>query len=165
MAKNKIESPLFGLIGNRNAVYAPALFEALKPITGIQKKKSSLPVLNHCLLEFGESLKFYCTNLEDNYSSEIIYNSKGDKFSTCVPTFWHGEVIKGYASGGHAIYGEKTLRPFLDYIKLLAQNKEWFIVEFDSKTQTLKVLSGAKLESRAQFKCMDAQEFPAVSKT
>ncbi len=161
MAK-KIPSPAFGDIGNRNAVYAPTFFETLKGVKKVQDKQHSFPVLNHALLEFGEVVKIYATNLDDWFIGETSYNAKGEKFSVCVPTFWHGECAVRYLSGGSTVYGERTFRPFVDYIELLAKNKEWFIVEFNPKIQVITIISGAKLESKAKFKCMDAFEFPAI---
>lgn len=126
-----------------NRVLAENLYAALKQV----KRTSihSLPVLNYIRLRFfyGE-LHLTTTDLE-NFLTAKCACQLNEEWATCVPMV-------------HRVT-RRTFYPFIDYIKVMMGCADVLDLSFDPSIQILTVSAGT---SRAEFKCLDAQEFPPV---
>lgn len=140
-----------------NKLLAENLYKALKQVK--RTKIHPLPVLNHAKLEFSNGeLTITTTDLDEPITVKCpcILN---EEWSTCVLMVHKCDVVIGYYAGyGTAKTANHKLYPFLDYIKVMAEDKAVLGFEFIENTETMIITSG---RSRTEFKCLDALEFPS----
>lgn len=143
-----------------NKVLAVNLYNALKQVK--RTKMHTLPVLNHALLQFREGeLVITSTDLNDTLRAKCscILN---EEWETCVNmiTWWEDKnwdrINKRWKKESHKYY------PFLDFAKIHAEYNDVleFTFNYTIQTMTIKVQGERSI---AEFKCLDAQEFPSVA--
>jgi DNA polymerase III sliding clamp (beta) subunit (PCNA family) len=145
-----------------NRVLAENLYKALKEVK--RTKTHTLPILNHAKLEFtnGE-LIITSTDLEKSLQSKCP-SIMEEEWTTCVPMV-HEVETQHDKNGNARYYYDKghifKYYPFLDFVKVCAEYKDVLEFTFNPQTQTVTIkIQGER--SNTEFKCMDAQEFPAV---
>jgi hypothetical protein len=128
-------------------------------------KPSPLPVLNHALLttEAGWLVITTAEMTDDGIKAKRakIAARVTDEFSTCVPMY-HKVIWDEFERGRGQVKHTITTHPFLDWLAVTHNPRkdapDQIDLTLDEKTQTLKIKAG---NTRAEFKCIDAQEFPA----
>ena len=125
-------------------------------------KPGKFPVLNCALLTTEPGYLIITTaELTDDgikAKSARIPARVTDEISTCVPMYNKTECYPmGARSKKHTI----TTHPFIDWLAVTASPKDDQIdLTLDATTQILKIRAG---NTRTEFKCIDAQEFPPVT--
>ena len=132
-----------------NKILSENLYEGLKKVK-ITKVNKYLPVLNCAKLEFSNGeLTITTTDLENSYIAKVPCITMNDEFSTCVPMQTRINV-------------SKTRYRFMDFIKVCAEYRDVLEFTFDPKIQILTIkVQGER--SITEFKCIDAEEFPAIA--
>jgi DNA polymerase III sliding clamp (beta) subunit (PCNA family) len=134
-----------------NKILAENLFKSLKEVK--RTKIHSLPVLNYALLDFSNGeLHITTTDLEDTITVKCPCRLD-EEFSTCV--LMVHKVNDLYPNG--RIKASYKYYPFLDYIKVMAEDNAVLEFTFNPDVQILAIKSG---RSTTEFKCLDAMEFP-----
>lgn len=136
-----------------NKLLAENLYKALKEVKCT--KVHSMPVLNHAKLDFSNGeLTITTTDLENTITVKCTCRLN-EEWSTCVP------MVNIYKE----LYPNKSVKksykyyPFIDYIKVMAEDKAVLDFIFNPNVQILTIKSG---RSTTEFKCLDAMEFPMV---
>jgi len=139
-------------------VLSKPLYTAIKAVKVTEI--SPLPVLNHCLLRtFNGNLTVTTASLTNGGIKAIkkIVPCRVDQdFETCVLMVHRPpkQFIKGR---GWVKYPK--FYPFLDYLKVIAECEDVLTLSLNPDIQILTIKAG---RSVTEFKCLDAQEFPAV---
>jgi hypothetical protein len=105
------------------------------------KPDKRLPVTSHMLLHFHEGYllvtPFAWEEREEKTEKISARTDETSTWATCVP-----------------------VKPFVDWLRVTQNPKKWeedqIHLTFDPQIQTLKIRAG---NTRAEFKCLDAQEF------
>jgi len=137
-----------------NAVLAENLFAAVKEVK--ITKKSSFPILNHARMTVRDNeITLTTTDLENVRIGKCRARTE-EPFETCVPMYLHTQCfIQGKG------YKPITTHPFFDWCKVMNQcGYNILALNFDPRTQILTITTS---NSRTEFKCLDAQEFPAAT--
>lgn len=100
-----------------------------------QKKRHPLPVLNHVHLYTDEGRLGMATSNGDKVTVHMVPARVDAEFETCAP-----------------------LGPLTDWLRVTAEYDALLILTFDPRVQILTIQAG---NTRAEFKCIDAAEFPA----
>lgn len=121
-----------------NNVYANELYKAARAVKykGMTKQ-TTIPVLSHARLDVRDGRAQLVTVNLDDFEHPLHAEARArtmEPFQTCVP-----------------------LKPFKDW--LYATGDDLLDIQYQAPIATLFVKAG---NTRAQFKCLDAQEFPAV---
>lgn len=118
-----------------NRILTTTLLQAVKEVYTRYNSKT-LPVLNYVLIQEQEGRLMLAstdlTTFNTAHASAIIE----DAFTTCVP-----------------------MKPLRDWLAVTAKYTEIIELSFEARTQTLRIKAD---NTRAEFKCIDAQEFPAI---
>ena len=137
-------------------ISARELYEAAKAVK--QTEIQPLPILNHARIRLtDEGLKITTARLTDEgFKAETDgahFWGNGERWETCVPMV---RIVNTYPNGSYRPQKRKFY-PFLDWLRVMAEFKETLELEFDPQVQILTIRAG---NSRTEFKCIDAQEFP-----
>lgn len=126
-------------------ILSTTAYNAARKVKQARKQTYGLPVLD-CIHLYHHEGRFgmTTTNLDKPLTEYIPCLWHGETWETCVPA-----------------------RPFIDWLKATQPNKEdkayhrseRMELDFCPITQTLKITAG---NTRAEFKCIDAQEFPPI---
>lgn len=139
-----------------NKILAVNLYKSLKEVK--RTKMSTLPILNHIKMQFtnGE-LVITSTDLETSSQAKCpaIMN---EEWETCVNMIVKCDTSNTIVAHWHKFY------PFLDFVKLHAEYEDVLEFTFNPDIQMMYIkIQGER--SQAEFKCMDAMEFPAIAET
>ena len=138
-----------------NAVLAENLFRAVKEVK--ITKGSPLPILNHARLTVKDGqITITTTDLEKVYKASARARTE-DPFETCIPMYLKTTCHPGgYGKGSKTI----TTHPFFDWCKVMATCGYGILaLEFNPSVQILTIRAE---NSRTEFKCLDAREFPPL---
>lgn len=128
------------------------LYKAVKAVK--RTELSSLPVLNYAWLRTENgNLSISTHDLEKPITERCAARVNKD-FSTCILMVHKCEVWDNGKDRKLKFY------PFLDYLKVMAEQEAVLDLFFDPALQILTIKAGT---SKTEFKCLDAQEFPPVS--
>lgn len=137
-----------------NKVLAVNLYKALKKVK--KTKMSTLPILNHAKMEFSKGELTVTTTDLENPVQEKVSCILNEEWVTCVNMITRCDTSNTYKSHWQKFY------PFLDFVKLHAEYNDVLEFTFNPGIQMMYVkIQGER--SQAEFKCMDAQEFPVVN--
>jgi hypothetical protein len=140
-----------------NRILSENLYKALKQVKQTKIHKT-LHFMNFEKLEFSNGELTITTLDADTFEPSQVKCSciMEEEWSTCVPMQKKIDVSDTRRPVWHKVY------PFMDFIKVVAEYKDVLEFTFDPKIQTLKIkIQGER--SVTEFKCIDAQEFPAVN--
>lgn len=125
---------------SRVRVLAVNAYKAVKAVyRPLGKVSKSLPILAHILIcEHEGRLAMSTHDLNEPLTEYVSCMWKGNTWSTCIP-----------------------MRPFKDYLSIMAHYKDLLTLVFDEQALTVTVTCDSD-KSRSVFKCMSAADFPPV---
>ena len=140
-------------------INARDLYQAFKQVKKSEICKG-LPVLNYALMQLtDDGVVFKTIELTDGgkdvtASEPVHYWANGERWETCVIMV---HVVETHPNGYRGVTSKRKLYPFLDYLRVMAEFGETLQISFDPNIQILTINSG---NSKSEFKCLDALEFP-----
>ena len=136
---------------------AKEMFKAVQKVK--REKMGKLPIFNYARIALTKDGMQITTSDGGKTKSVFLdysYSGRLKRWATCVPMITRHEVEnddKSRRSGWH------HSRPFPDFLKVMAQYNDTLYLDFDPGREILIVTAG---NSRTEFKCMNAKEFPPV---
>ncbi len=139
-------------------VNAKELYKAIKAVKFSTYHKTT-PTYNYMKIELTDAgIVISTPGPEECKTAEPVHFwGNGERWTTCAPMITKAAV---YNSRGIDTGRTKNVNPFMDYVKIHADDNETINLTLDPKTQNLTAQVG---RSTSIFKCIDAQEWPAAT--